>query len=72
MARAHSACLRVVEHAREQPAQLDCGSELAVLLEDGADCSGIGLSDNEHAGRMGRQAAGGKRPQRRAFLLPGR
>jgi hypothetical protein len=35
--------LSIVGHARKQPAQLDGGSELAALLERGADGSGICL-----------------------------
>ena len=38
-------CLRVVEHTREQPAQLDRGRELAVLLEDGSDLRGNSAGD---------------------------
>ena len=45
-------CVRVIEHTRKQPAQLDCGRELAVLLEDDADRGGICLSANEHTNRM--------------------
>jgi hypothetical protein len=33
-----------------------------VLLEDDTDRSGICLSDDEHAGRMGVRTEGGKRP----------
>ena len=56
--------LRIVEHTREQTAQLDRGSELAALFEDGADRGGLCLSDNEHAGRMGRRAVDDKHPRR--------
>jgi len=55
--------LRIVEHTRKQTAQLDRGSELAALFEDGADRGGLGLSDNEHVGRMGRRAVDDKHPR---------
>ena len=58
------ACLRIVEHAREQTAQLDRGGELAALFKDGADRSSLCLSDNEHAGRMGRRAVDDKHQRR--------
>jgi hypothetical protein len=52
--------LRGVGDARHQPAQLDRGRELAVLLVDGTDRGGLSLGDNEHAGRMGARIEGGK------------
>ncbi len=58
------ASLRGVGHAREQPAQLDCGRQLAALLESGTDRGGLCLGDDEHAGRMGVRIEGGKRPCR--------
>jgi hypothetical protein len=39
--------------------QLDRGRELAALLVDGADRSGIRLGDDEHRWSMGRRAADG-------------
>jgi hypothetical protein len=54
--------LRGVGDGWEQPAQLDRGRELAALLVDGADRSGLSLSDDEHAGRMGTRTVGDKRP----------
>jgi hypothetical protein len=45
--------LCVVGDAREALAQLDRGREFAPLLVDGADRSGIGLSDDEHRWSMG-------------------
>ena len=48
--------------AGEPPAQLDGGRELAALLVDSADRSGIRLGDDEHRWSMGRRVAGGNRP----------
>jgi hypothetical protein len=36
-------CLGVVGDAGKAPAQLDCGSELATLLEGGTDCRSLFL-----------------------------
>ena len=47
--------LRVVGDAGEPPAQLDRSRELAALLVDGADRSGIRLGDDEHRWSMGRR-----------------
>jgi hypothetical protein len=44
--------LRVVGDAQEPPPQFDRGRELATLLVDGADRSGIRLGDDEHAKSM--------------------
>ena len=38
--------LRSVGHAREQPAELDRGGELAALLECGTDGGGLGFGDD--------------------------
>jgi hypothetical protein len=38
----------VVDDAGEQPTQFDGRRQLALLLEDGPDRSGIGLIDKEH------------------------
>ena len=54
--------LRGVCDGGEQPAQFDRGRELAALLVDGADRGGLGLGDDEHAGRMGRLVTVGKAP----------
>jgi hypothetical protein len=40
--------LRIVGHSREQPAQLDGRSELAALVEGGADGGGLCLRDDGH------------------------
>ncbi|HEY4043620.1 MAG TPA: hypothetical protein VGM32_17475, partial [Rhodopila sp.] len=40
--------LRVVGDAREQATQLNGGGQFALLLEDGADRGGNGLSNKEH------------------------
>jgi hypothetical protein len=65
-------CLRIVGHAGEQPTKLDRGSELAALVEGGADGGGFSLSDDEHAGRMGvRSESGrGRGARRRAVARP--
>jgi hypothetical protein len=52
-------CLRVVGDAGEPPAQLDRGRELATLLVDGADRSGIRLGDDEHRWSMGTHCVAG-------------
>jgi hypothetical protein len=49
------ACLRCVGDAGEQPAQLDGGRQFTALPEDGADRSGICLTDDEHRWSMGRR-----------------
>jgi hypothetical protein len=56
VARGTGAGLRGVGDGWEQPAQFDCGRQLAALLEDGADRGG----DDEHAGRMGVRTEGGR------------
>jgi hypothetical protein len=38
--------------------QLDRGRELATLLEDGEDRSGLRIGDDEHARSMGRRDVG--------------
>ena len=53
--------LLVVGDAGEQPPQLDRGRELAMLLEGGADRSGLSLTDDEHRWSMGRHVVAGKR-----------
>ena len=45
-------CLGVVGDPRKSPAQLDSSRQLALLAEDGADCIGIGLGDEEHPKSM--------------------
>jgi hypothetical protein len=37
--------LRIVGHAREQPAQLDCGRHLALLLEGGTRIAAASASE---------------------------
>jgi hypothetical protein len=51
--------LHIVGDARKQPAQFDRGRQLAALLEDGADCSGFCLGDDEHRWSMGRHCVAG-------------
>jgi hypothetical protein len=69
MVRAHSrACVLSVTPG-EQPAELDRGSELAALVEGGADGGGFSLSDDEHAGRMGVRIEGGKRTNHNGLPL---
>jgi hypothetical protein len=53
--------LRVVGDPRKSPTQLDGGRQLALLVEDGADCIGIGLGDEEHSKRMAARRTAGKR-----------
>jgi hypothetical protein len=48
----------MVGDRREQPAQLDGGSELAALIEGRADRGGLCVSHNEHAESMGRRTTG--------------
>jgi hypothetical protein len=50
----------VVDDAGKPPAEFNCSRKLAMLIENGADRSGIGFGDNEHLGRMGRRLAAGK------------
>jgi hypothetical protein len=45
--------LHVVGDAQEQATHLDGGRQLALLLKDGVDSSGILFGDDEHVGRMG-------------------
>jgi hypothetical protein len=52
--------LRIVGHAGEQSAQLDCGRQLAATIEGGADRGGVGFGDNEHLGSMGTRTVTGK------------
>ena len=56
--------LHGVGDAGKQPAQLDGGRQLAVLLEGGADCGGFCLGDDEHPRSMGMRTMTGK-PHRR-------
>ena len=51
--------LHVGGDAGEPPAQLNGGRELATLLVDGADRSGIRLGDDEHRCSMGRLGEAG-------------
>ena len=44
--------LHVVRNAGKQPAQLNRGRQLALLLECSADCSGFRFGHDEHAGSM--------------------
>jgi hypothetical protein len=46
---------------RKSPAQLNSGRQLALLVEDGADCVGIGLCDEEHPESMVTRRTAGKR-----------
>ncbi|MGH6680161.1 MAG: TraM recognition domain-containing protein [Bradyrhizobium sp.] len=46
-------CVRVVGNTREPAPQLNCGGELAALLERGADRSDIRFGDDEHPTSMG-------------------
>ncbi len=50
----------VVRHATESAPQFDSGRKLASLVEGGADCGGVLITDNEHAGRMAAAGAVGK------------
>ena len=43
---------RVVANPRKTAAQLDSCRQLALLVEDGADCIGIGLGDEKHPKSM--------------------
>jgi hypothetical protein len=45
--------LHVIRDAGEQPAQLDGGRQLPLLLECGADRGGFGFGDDEHPRSMG-------------------
>jgi hypothetical protein len=54
-------CLGVVGDPRKSPAQLNSGRQLAVLVEDGADCIGIGLGYEEHPHSMVARSTAGKR-----------
>jgi hypothetical protein len=47
-------CFGVVEDAREDPAQLDGGRELASLIEGSADRCSLGFGDAEHRASMSR------------------
>jgi hypothetical protein len=58
--------LHVVRDGGEQPAQFDCGRELATTIEGGTDCGGFCLGDNEHPPSMGTRTTTGKRPSRAA------
>jgi hypothetical protein len=51
--------LLIVPDAREQPAQLDRGRQLAALIEGGSDRGGLSLGDDEHQRSMG-QLDGGR------------
>jgi hypothetical protein len=62
--------LRIVGHAREQPAQLDGSRQLALLLERGADRGGLSLGDNEHAGRMVTPSLGSRHSDGQAAAAP--
>ena len=53
-------CLGVVGDPRKSPAQLDSSRQLALLAEDGADCIGIGLGDEEHPKSMVTRRTAGK------------
>jgi hypothetical protein len=53
--------LPVVGDPRKSPTQFDGGRQLALLVEDGADCIGIGLGDEEHSKRMAPRRTAGKR-----------
>jgi hypothetical protein len=57
MVRAHSRASALSGDARKQPAQLDGGRQLAALLVDGADRSGLGYG--EHRWSMGRRDVAG-------------
>jgi hypothetical protein len=49
-----------VGDAREQPAQLDCGRQLAATLECGADRGGFRFGNDEHPASMVMRAVTGK------------
>jgi hypothetical protein len=53
--------MRVVRDAGEQPAQFHRSRQLAALFEGGADCCGLSLGYDEHAGSMVTRAVTGKR-----------
>ena len=61
--------LRVVGDPRKSPTQLDGDRQLALLVEDGADCIGIGLGDEEHSKRMAARRTAGKRVSSRLNVL---
>jgi hypothetical protein len=66
-------CLHVVRDAGEQPAQLDCGRQLPLLLECSADRGGFGFGDDEHPCSMVMGAVTGKpcvRGQRIRRIIP--
>jgi hypothetical protein len=52
--------LGVVDDAGEQPTQFDGRRQLALLLEESADRSRIGLGDEEHLQRMATRRTTGK------------
>jgi len=54
--------LHVVRDAGKQPAQLDRGRQLALLLECSADCGGFRFGHDEHAGSMVTRGVTGKLP----------
>jgi hypothetical protein len=54
--------LDVVRDAGKQPAQLNRGRQLALLLECSADCSGFRFGHDEHAGSMVTRGVIGKLP----------
>ena len=53
MARAHARASARSVTPGNRTAQLDRGSELTALLEDGTDRGDLGLGDNEHPASMG-------------------
>ena len=53
--------LHVVRDAGKQPAQLDGGRQLPLLLECGADCGGFRFGDDEHPHSMMTRAVTGTR-----------
>ena len=54
--------LHVVRDAGKQPAQLDRGRQLALLLECSADCGGFRFGHDEHGGSMVTRGVTGKLP----------
>jgi hypothetical protein len=62
--------LHVVRDAGKQPAQLDRGRQLALLLECGTDRGGVCFGNNEHLGSMVKRARTGKRRVRRSAFRP--
>jgi hypothetical protein len=60
--------LRVVGDPWKSPAQLDSSRQLALLIEDCADCIGIGLGDDEHPKSMVARRTAGKRGVRLVSL----